>query len=45
MMYDVKIVRAVLLVLLVASICVACGGGNGPNPSPTNYGSAEVSLS
>ena len=40
-----KIVRAVLLFLLLTSLCVACGGGNGPNPSPTNYGSAEISLS
>jgi hypothetical protein len=39
-----KILRAVLLAVLLAAICAACGGGNGPNPSPTTYGSAAVSL-
>jgi hypothetical protein len=39
-----KILRAVLLTLLLASVCAACGGGNGPNPSPTTYGSAAASL-
>jgi hypothetical protein len=40
-----KIVRVVLMTVLLASLCVACGGGNGPNPSPTNYGGTAVSLS
>jgi hypothetical protein len=39
-----KFVRAILVAVLLASICAACGGGNGPNPSPTNYGSAPVSI-
>jgi hypothetical protein len=38
-----KIVRALLITLMLASICAGCGGGNGPNPSPTNYGSAAGS--
>jgi ABC-type glycerol-3-phosphate transport system substrate-binding protein len=39
-----KILRAVLLTLLLATVFAACGGGNGPNPSPTTYGSAAASL-
>jgi len=39
-----KIRSAFLVIALLVSICAACGGGNGPNPSPTNYGSAEISL-
>jgi len=39
-----KILRVIFLAVLLASICAACGGGNGPNPSPTNYGSVPVSL-
>jgi len=34
--------RAIFLILLAAIICAACGGGNGPNPSPTNYGRAAT---
>jgi len=37
-----KMRRAYLATLLIAMICAACGGGQGPNPSPTNYGSAET---
>jgi len=37
-----KILRTILLALLLAGICAACGGGNGPNPSPTNYGSVPA---
>jgi len=39
-----NISRTILLTLLLAAICAACGGGNGPNPSPTNYGAARVSI-
>jgi hypothetical protein len=39
-----KIVRAVLFALLLATICAACGGGKNPNPTPSLYGSAAVSL-
>jgi len=38
-----KILRVILFTLVLATICAACGGGNGPNPSPTNYGSAATS--
>ena len=39
-----KILRVMLLTVLLASIGAACGGGNGPNPTPTTYGSAAASL-
>jgi hypothetical protein len=39
-----KMRPAVLVTLLIAIICAACGGGNGPNPSPTNYGSVATSC-
>jgi len=38
-----KIWRALIATLLLASLCAACGGGNGPNPTPTTYGRAEAS--
>jgi len=28
--------------LLLASLCAACGGGNAPSPSPSLYGRAEA---
>jgi hypothetical protein len=34
------ILRAILAMLLVASICAACGGGNSPSPTPSLYGRA-----
>lgn len=37
-------IHVLFVIALLASLCAACGGGNGPNPSPTNYGSSEVSL-
>lgn len=38
-----KMRRAFLVTVLIATICAACGGGQGPNPSPTNYGSVATS--
>ncbi|HVD30959.1 MAG TPA: hypothetical protein VNE19_04525 [Methylomirabilota bacterium] len=39
-----KILRTILLTLFIAGMFAACGGGNGPNPSPTNYGGAAVAI-
>jgi ABC-type glycerol-3-phosphate transport system substrate-binding protein len=33
-----KVWRAVLALLLLASVCAACGGGKSPSPSPSLYG-------
>jgi len=30
--------RAVLAMVLLASVCAACGGGNSPSPAPSLYG-------
>jgi hypothetical protein len=38
-----KIWRALVVTLLLASLCATCGGGQGPKPSGTGYGRAAPS--